>query len=100
MINDGCSFDTTSDQITVFPEPQIDFSTVPDSVCVNQNFTFTNLSTGVGGFNWDFGDGTFSTLTNPTHSYLASGTYTVTLTGTSLVNGCLASISHDIVVIQ
>jgi PKD repeat protein len=98
MINDGCSFDTTSVQITVFPEPQIDFSTLPDSVCVNQNFNFTNLSTGVGGFNWDFGDGTFSTLTNPTHSYPVSGTYTVTLTGTSLVNGCLASISHDIVV--
>jgi len=98
MINDGCSFDTTSVQITVFPEPTIDFTTAPDSVCVNQNFSFTNLSVDVGGFNWDFGDGTFSTLTNPTHSYPTSGTYTVTLTGTSLIHGCVTSISHDVVV--
>lgn len=98
MINDGCSYDTTSVQITVFPEPQVDFSTSPDSVCVNQDFQFTNLSVGVGGYSWDFGDATFSSLTNPTHSYPATGNYTVTLTGTSLVTGCTASVSHIVTV--
>lgn len=29
---------------------------------------------------WDFGDGTNATATNPVHSYLNNGTYTVTLT--------------------
>lgn len=29
--------------------------------------------------NWDFGDGTGSTATHPTHTYAAAGTYTVTL---------------------
>jgi photosystem II stability/assembly factor-like uncharacterized protein len=32
---------------------------------------------------WDFGDGGTSTLQNPTHSYAASGTYTVQLTSTN-----------------
>ena len=32
---------------------------------------------------WDFGDGTTSTLQNPTHSFVVDGTYTVTLRATS-----------------
>lgn len=31
-------------------------------------------------YNWDFGDGTTSTLANPTHTYDEDGTYAVTLT--------------------
>jgi len=33
---------------------------------------------------WDFGDGTTSTIQNPTHTYLAAGTFTVTLTVTNV----------------
>jgi PKD repeat protein len=36
---------------------------------------------------WDFGDGTTSTLQNPDHTYLAAGTYTISLTVTD-INGC------------
>lgn len=32
---------------------------------------------------WDFGDGTTSPATNPTHSYLSNGTYSVSLTTTN-----------------
>lgn len=43
--------------------------------------TFTDYSVGqITGWLWDFGDGTASTLQNPTHTFAASGTYTVTLT--------------------
>ena len=31
-------------------------------------------------WNWDFGDGNTSSIENPTHTYLSSGTYTVVLT--------------------
>jgi PKD repeat protein len=50
---------------------------------------FTNTSTGPGTFSyaWDFGDGGTSTLQHPSHSYTATGSFTVTLTVTSST-GC------------
>ncbi len=44
---------------------------------------FTNTSTAATGFLWDFGDGSTSTLANPTHTYTANGTYTVKLHATN-----------------
>src|SRR5690606_2223555 len=45
------------------------------------NFTFTNTSTGsFTQTHWAFGDGTTSTLANPTHTFSANGTYVVVLT--------------------
>lgn len=48
--------------------------------------TFTDSSTDVDGSivsrSWNFGDSTSSTATNPSHTYAAAGTYTVTLTVT------------------
>lgn len=40
-----------------------------------------NTSTDADSYLWDFGDGTTSTLKNPSHNYAANGTYTITLTG-------------------
>ncbi|MDP2793540.1 MAG: PKD domain-containing protein [Sulfurisoma sp.] len=34
----------------------------------------------ISSYTWEFGDGQFSTLANPTHTYATSGTYTVRLT--------------------
>jgi PKD repeat protein len=48
--------------------------------------SFTNLSTGqLATYTWDFGDGTFSNLQNPTHTYTNPGNYTVCLT---VANAC------------
>jgi hypothetical protein len=40
---------------------------------------FTNLSNCADTYLWDFGDGDTSTLSNPVHTYAASGVYLVTL---------------------
>lgn len=96
--NDGCGYDTTTVQITVFPSPTVAFSSSPDSVCINDLFTFQNQSVGLASNTWYFGDGDSSLLTNPTHAYTTSGTYVVTLVGVSQTNGCTASVSHPIVV--
>jgi Zn-dependent metalloprotease len=40
---------------------------------------FSNLSVNGISFDWDFGDGGTSTANNPSHTYTAPGTYTVTL---------------------
>ena len=50
----------------------------PPVVCADNSFQFTNQSVGTS-YVWDFGDGTSSTLVNPTHTYANSGTYNVTL---------------------
>ncbi len=96
--NDGCGFDTATFVITVFPSPVVNFSSTPDSVCINEVFTFTNLSSNVSSVSWDFGDGNSSILTNPQHAYTASGTYQVTLSGVSQTNGCVGSITKPVVV--
>ncbi|NIF07462.1 T9SS type A sorting domain-containing protein [Chryseobacterium sp. Tr-659] len=41
---------------------------------------FTNKTQNASTYLWDFGDGTTSTLENPTHTYSASGSYSVKLT--------------------
>ncbi len=41
--------------------------------------TFNNLSNNAITYSWDFGDGNTSTAANPTHTYTATGLYTVKL---------------------
>jgi PKD repeat protein len=49
--------------------------------CSTREVSFFNNSTGASTYDWDFGDGTTSTATNPVHNYPAYGTYNVTLIG-------------------
>lgn len=63
--------------------------TLPRSVA------FTDNSTGlVTTWLWDFGDGTSSTLQNPTHIYSTSGPFTVKLTSSATTN-CLTTATGD-----
>ena len=84
----GC-LDSTSQTITLSSKPTAAFSVSSTSQCLTSNsFSFANGSTGnISGFVWNFGDGTNSTALNPTKTYTAAGTYTVTLTVTN-ANGC------------
>jgi len=53
---------------------------------------FINLSSGAVQFLWNFGDGTFSTLSDPSYKYRQPGRYDVTLTAYS-ENGCADSLT-------
>ncbi len=69
--------------------PAVDFSADPRSGYRPLEVQFTDQTVGNAvGRLWDFGDGATSTLTNPQHTYEATGAFTVTLTvtGTSLSN--------------
>ncbi|PQJ13125.1 hypothetical protein CJD36_005115 [Flavipsychrobacter stenotrophus] len=70
--------------IKVIHKPHALFSASSISVCLNGSIVFTNLSIGdsllpITTCVWDFGDGTGSTLTNPSHTYTDPGTHQVTL---------------------
>lgn len=86
----------------VDPPVQEDLPPNPDfSVdCTDLGCAFTDLSTDDNGIisrDWQFGDGNGSSATNPTHTYAAADTYTVSLTVSDGVNA-LQSISRSVTV--
>lgn len=73
--------DQFSTVITVYEPVLANFSATPTTGIAPLIVAFTNESTGdFSSLLWDFGDGSTSAELNPSHSYLAGGTYTVTLT--------------------
>lgn len=96
--SDGCS-DTYTEDITVStctPICSADYSFTAISNC---SYMFTDASSSSTGsivaWYWDFGDGSNSKASNPTHRYEADGTYEVSLTITGADN-CTDSISHSV----
>ncbi|HEX6916292.1 MAG TPA: PKD domain-containing protein, partial [Chitinophagaceae bacterium] len=86
----GCS-DSTTQPVTVNPEPVAGFSINDTAQCLAANqFSFTNTTTGSATYQWNFGDNSTSTATSPAHSYAAAGNYTVTLTAIT-GSGCTDS---------
>ena len=88
---EGCVATETM-TITV-TSPDASFSFVENGLTVD--FT-ANSSTGT--YSWDFGDGNVSSLQNPSHTYGADGSYTVSL----IVNdgGCADTTSQTVTVVD
>jgi hypothetical protein len=63
--------------------PTADFTASSLAIQPNTTVAFTNLSTDGTTYLWDFGDGTTSTLKNPSHTFVSSGIAPVTMTVTS-----------------
>lgn len=85
----GCtSTFQVANAVTVFPKPVAQFTGTPTSSCDTPlTVQFTDGSSFATSWSWDFGDGTFSSQQNPSHTYTTPGLYTVTLlVGTA--NGC------------
>lgn len=100
VVTDQCG--VTAQQtinVNVDPSPHVLFSgQMPPScttICVNF-LDQSSVSNGVvNNWSWDFGDGTNSTLQNPSHCYANSGNYSVSLSVVSDA-GCV----HDTTLLQ
>lgn len=93
----GCG-DTIEQDVVVHPNSVVDFEA--SFACLGDTSFFTDLSTILTGtiatYDWDFGDGDFSSDQNPFHIYASAGTYTATLTLTS-DQGCVTSLSIPVI---
>jgi len=69
---------------TLPPPPTASFTSTPASGTAPLSVQFTDTSTGSPtGWSWNFGDGTTSTVHNPSHVYETAGTFDVTLTASN-----------------
>lgn len=59
--------------------PVADFTADKDLAYTEEGVRFTNYSTDATYYEWDFGDGFISSVSNPTHYYTEPGIYTVQL---------------------
>ncbi len=84
----GCSSPVIDYTVAMNTAPVAAFNPSNINGC-NAFVTFNNTSTYNGNYTnyWTFGDGDTSTLSSPSHTYAAYGTYTVTLY-VSAQNGC------------
>lgn len=94
----GCK-DTVTKSVTILNLPVADFTF--SNVCDGQTATFTDLSNLAGGtissWSWNFGDGSTSTLQNPTHLYAGPGAYNVSLIVVGS-NGCIDEVVKTIII--
>jgi len=100
IVNNGCSYDTMSNTVDVFHQPDLSFTVSEDTVCSGQIISFTNTSLGLSNTYWDFDDGSYSTLDSPDHLYEEGGVYIASLTGTGSINGCIDTVVQKITVIE
>lgn len=91
----GCADTVVKTAYIKVMAPIIQFSGLPVQGClpytINPIAQVTS-SDAVTGYQWNFGDGTTSTLAAPAHTYTVQGTYSVTLTVTT-ASGCTATLT-------
>lgn len=84
-------------------EVKADFRISRNYSCTSMaSVDFINISSSATNYIWDFGDGTFSTETDPTHTYTADGNYSVKLLalGYDLCSGADSIEKTDIICIS
>jgi gliding motility-associated-like protein len=82
--------DVDTIHINMFPQPVVSY-VANNFNCSPLNAQFNDHSTPtIVNWEWTFGDGTVSSLQNPSHMYISSGQYTTSLTVSSS-DGCVAS---------
>ncbi|MFN7118256.1 MAG: PKD domain-containing protein [Saprospiraceae bacterium] len=90
----SCGFDSTFAFVDVRPTPTVLLNLEPFA-CQNADVNFKYTASEIVGTFWDFGNGSTSTLPNPSNRYDSVGVYTVRLTATD-ANQCAATIEQKI----
>lgn len=92
----GSNTKTEVAYIKVLSAPVVNFTVNDTSGCPPHPVSFTDQSNpvvpGAATYSWTFGDGNSANTTNPSHTYLASGYYNVTLVVTN-AGGCVSSLT-------
>jgi PKD repeat protein len=85
VTNPDGKFGTLSRGFTVLAAgaPTASFTGTPTSGTSPLTVSFTDSSTQPSSWNWSFGEGNFSTVQNPVHTYYRGGAYTVSLNVTN-----------------
>lgn len=85
--------------INVYPNPVADFTTLESQISITDpTVHFIDQSyNNIVNWNWQFGDNSTSSQTNPTHSYVNAGPYSVMLTVTNNY-GCKDSVVKTVLV--
>ncbi|MES2395148.1 MAG: PKD domain-containing protein [Bacteroidota bacterium] len=96
-VSNNCGASVTDSVSILFnPPPTLSLTSDTDSTCVPKTIQFFdnsitgNINDPISAWYWNFGDGTSSSLPDPTHNYTLPGTFTVTLTVTT-TNGCTSN---------
>lgn len=87
----GCTSDETKNQYVKIASPVASFAVSDsESTCPPLIVQFTNTSSNMDTYSWDFGDGNTSSALSPSHFYNVAGVYTAVLTITSK-GGCIST---------
>ena len=85
---------TVLDSLSIWNIFNADFN----SIIIGDSVVFDNTSSNYENVLWDFGDGNSSTIDNPIHTYLDTGTYNVTLFAFTNNNCLIDSITSTITI--
>jgi len=80
--NANCVGDTAYVTITNNPIPNVVANANPTIVCLGSAIYFSMVGSNAITYDWDYGDGTTTSVPNASHIYSVPGTYTATVKGT------------------
>ncbi len=81
-VKDGCTSTFTMINAVSVANPIADFTMNTTSTCLPMTVNFVDQSQNSNTWFWDFGDGTTSTLQNPSHTFTSNSAQNITLTVT------------------
>lgn len=95
--NSGSNTVTKQAIITIYEEPIITYAIAQPAYCEQEELSFVShvkSNSPIVEWKWNFGDGTFANVPNPTHTYSAVGSYAVFVSAEN-ANGCIAQYTKE-----